>query len=103
MFKIKGKIIHVGEVKSGISQAGKNWSSCEFAIEYKDGEYQNLASFKTFNATVIDLLKVGAVAEVSFSPKAREYQGRYYTDLNCYKLEVERSGKVDAPVSEQPF
>jgi hypothetical protein len=89
--KIIGKIIHVGEVRSGTSKAGKEWQSFDFVISFKEREYERHLAFKTLNAEVISTVldaNVGAVVDVSYSVESEKYQDKWYTKAIAFNIGV---------------
>lgn len=88
--KVTGTITSISDVQTGVSKANKKeWAKLEFAIE-TGGEYPKTVAFTVFGAEKVDKFiqynKVGDEVEVSFDPTSREYDGRYYTDLNAWKV-----------------
>ena len=72
------------------------WSKQEFVLEYPDGNYTAKACFMAWGAEKVqDLAKyqVGDKVKVSFNLKSREYNGRWYNDLQIWKI---------APAGAQP-
>ena len=82
--EIKGKVISVLEVKSGISN-DKEWSSQDFVIE-TNGEYPKKVCLNCFKKPTP---KVGEQVNVFFEPESREFNGKWFTTLKVWKFEVE--------------
>lgn len=92
--EIQGTIIAVLPIESGQSQQGNTWSRQTFAIT-TGGEYPNTIAFQVSNTKIQEFgqhLAPGAVVNVKFTPKSREYQGKYYTQLDAWGLEVKSPG-----------
>lgn len=88
--QITGTIKVIGELQSGISKSsGKEWKKINFVVE-TEGEYAKTVAFNVFGGEKVDNFikynKVGQKVDVSFEPESREYKGRYYTDLNAWKV-----------------
>lgn len=79
---IRGKVIHVGQPQSGTSKAGKPWSKQEFAIE-TEGQYPKKVAFGVMNNKFT--MNIGDVVEVEVDAQSREYQGKWYTELTCWR------------------
>lgn len=79
---IKGKVIFVGTPENGVSKAGKQWSKQVFAIE-TEGQYPKKVAFSVMNNKFT--MNVGDFVEVEVDASSREYQGKWYTELNCWK------------------
>ena len=91
--EIKGKINQILQLSSGISKAGNEWKKQEFVIETTDDQYPKQICFTLFNDKInlIDGLKPGMDINVSFSVESREFNGRWYHNINAWKVE-----KLDA-------
>ena len=93
--EIEGTLFQKLPVQSGNSARGP-WSKQEFVLEYPDGNYTAKACFMAWGAEKVqDLAKyqVGDKVKVSFNLKSREYNGRWYNDLQIWKI---------APAGAQP-
>jgi hypothetical protein len=86
---IKGKVIATLETQSGVAKAsGNEWTKGGFVIQ-TDEQYPKTVAFETFNKpAVLEAAQVGAVIEVSFDVTSQEYQGKWYTKAQAYKVEV---------------
>lgn len=103
--QIAGTIKSIGEVQSGTSKSsGKEWKKLLFVIETKD-QYPKDAAFTVFGAEKVDNFvkynKVGQLVDVSFNVESREYKGRYYTDLNAWKVFANKGDSAQAPQTTQ--
>lgn len=102
--EIKGTIIHALPEVSGISKSGNPWKKKEYVLENTDSQYPRKVAFTCFgdNADKVNL-KVGDVATIYFDIESREYQGRWYTDIRCWRADVEQAGAAAAaPVADMP-
>ena len=86
--KVTGTITSIKDIETGESSNGA-WSKVVFAIE-TEGEYAKTVAFTIFGADKVDkFLKynsVGKKVEVSFDVKSREYNDKFFTDLNAWKV-----------------
>ena len=101
--QITGTIKSIGEVQSGTSKTtNKEWKKINFVVQTK-GEYAKDVAFNVFGAEKVDNFtkynKVGQMVDVSFDVESREYKGRYYTDLNAWKVFTNKDG---ATASAEP-
>ena len=87
--KFEITINHIGEVVEGVSQAGKPWKKVVFTGNTTE-QYNPLKAFTIFGVEKVDNFlkynKVGDVVDVSFNVECREYNGKYYTDLQAWKV-----------------
>ena len=93
--EIEGTISQKLPVQSGNSARGP-WAKQEFILEFPDGNFTAKACFTAWGQEKVqDLAKyqVGDKVKVSFNLKSREYHGRWYNDLQIWKI---------APAGVQP-
>jgi len=84
--EITGKITRVFEVVTGNGKKGM-WSKQSFVIE-QPGQYPKLVCVDLWGEDLIakyDLV-VGITVTAHINIESREYYGRWYTDVRCYKL-----------------
>ncbi len=94
--EIKGRLIHVLAVQSGEGKNGP-WKKQDFVIE-TDGQYPKKVCLTIwgdkFNET---FLTIGNELLVSFDAESREYNGRWFTDLKAWKIELAGSESAESP------
>lgn len=83
--EIKGKIIAVLEEKTGEGKNGK-WQSQDAVIE-TDGQYPKKVCFNMFGDKIIPL-SIGQEVNVSFEVESKEFNGRWFTNLRAWKVDV---------------
>lgn len=96
--EIQGKTIAVLPIESGTSAKGNTWQKRNFVIE-TPGQYPKKVCFQLFGDKVNDCPNVGEEVKVSFDPESREYNGRWYTQLNAWKVERQQTAQ---PAPQQP-
>lgn len=89
---VKGTLIEVLKLESGVSKAGKEWQKRDFVIE-TDDQYPKKIAFTLFSdkVSLIDGIELGSELEVFFNIESREYNGKYFHNINCWKLNVVQS------------
>ena len=93
--EIEGTLAQKLPVQSGNSARGP-WAKQEFILEYPDGNFTAKACFTAWGQEKVQDLgkyQVGDKVKVSFNLKSREYNGRWYNDLQIWKI---------APAGAQP-
>ena len=98
--ELQGKCIAALPIESGTSKSGNAWQKQNFVIETA-GQYPKKVCFQLFGDKVNDCPNVGEEVKVSFDPESREWNGRWFTQLNAWKVEVERV--MFAPPVVDPF
>tara|TARA_R110002020_G_scaffold4135_2_gene18535 strand:+ start:434 stop:757 length:324 start_codon:yes stop_codon:yes gene_type:complete len=84
--EVKGKLIKKLNVESGTSKAGKEWEKQTCLVETKD-EFNNLVAISAFGKDKIkqlNKLEVGMHVTVSCNVYSREYNGKYYHNIDGY-------------------
>lgn len=87
MQTIVGKIIKFLPKVEGESSRGP-WVKGGFVIEYGD-EYPTKAAFTIFGEQRLQKcaeLKEGMEVTVNYNPQSREYNDRWYTDMQCFSV-----------------
>ena len=93
--EIEGTLAQKLPVQSGSSARGP-WAKQEFILEFPDGNFTAKACFLAWGQEKVQDLgkyQVGDKVKVSFNLKSREYNGRWYNDLQIWKI---------APAGAQP-
>ena len=93
--EIEGTLAQKLPVQSGSSARGP-WTKQEFILEFPDGNFTAKACFLAWGQEKVQDLgkyQVGDKVKVSFNLKSREYNGRWYNDLQIWKI---------APAGTQP-
>ena len=93
--EIEGTLSQKLAVASGTSARGP-WAKQEFILEFPDGNFTAKACFTAWGQDKVQDLgkyQVGDKVKVSFNLKSREYNGRWYNDLQIWKI---------APAGAQP-
>ena len=86
--EITGRIKTVLPLQQGTSQRGP-WSKAIIVIEYQSGNYTNVLALENMaKADEFASLPVGAEFKFWFDPVSREYNGRYYTQCNCFNWQA---------------
>lgn len=87
--KLKGTITQVMEIKTGTSKAGNEWQKMGFVLDTKE-QFNNIIAFELFGAEKIENFnkynKVGKEVEVSFNVSCNEWEGKFFTTLNAWKI-----------------
>lgn len=86
--EITGKIIAVLPEQGGTSKNGNEWKKQEYVLETYD-QYPKKVCFQIFGADRIEqaAIKLGDDVNVFFDIDSREYQGRWYTNINAWKVD----------------
>ncbi len=86
--EIKGKLIAIMPSTSGTSAKGE-WHKSEILIETLETYPKKVVlTFMGKERSPIDTVSIGSEVNCHINIESREYNGRYYTNVNCWKYEV---------------
>ena len=97
--EIKGRLNQVLPLSSGVSKAGNEWKKQEFVIETQD-QFPKQVCFTLFGdkISLIEGFQSGTEVNVFFDVESREFNGRWYHNINAWKVEaVGAAGSTTPP------
>tara|TARA_B100000900_G_scaffold411241_1_gene430540 strand:+ start:621 stop:977 length:357 start_codon:yes stop_codon:yes gene_type:complete len=100
---ITGKLVKALDVESGTSKAGKEWKKQSFVID-TGAQFNPEVCFSLFGEEKITMLQginPGEEIEVSFNLSSREYNGRYYHNIDAWRIN-KAAAAVVATAAEAP-
>lgn len=95
-FEIVGKLFKKYDTESKT----QTFQAREFVLEVEDGNYPQYVKFQLTQdrCGLLDNYDEGQTIKVHFDLRGREWQGRFFTNLNAWRLEpVEGSAEVPPP------
>lgn len=95
-FEVKGKLHKIFPTE----QKSASFSAREFVIELP-GQYTNFVKFQLTQdrCSLIEAYNEGDEINVHFDLRGREWQGKYFTNLNAWRIEA---GAAQAPQQQAP-
>lgn len=84
-YELEGKIHLINEIQTFNSGFTKR----EFVVEAQDGKFSQQIKFECVKekTSLTDGFRVGDEVKVSFDIRGNEYNGRYFVNLNAWKIE----------------
>lgn len=85
---VKGRITNIIEVESGTSKAGKEWKKQSFVVD-TGAQFNPLVCFSLFGEEKINMLRDfgnGQEVEVAFNVSSREFSGKWYHNIDAWKI-----------------
>ena len=101
---IKGKLIRKLSVESGTSKAGKEWKKQTFLVD-TGAQYNPEICFQLFGEERIEMLKnynEGDQVEVSFNLSSKEFNGRYFHNIDAWRIENLSDPSEENEILEAP-
>lgn len=86
--EVKGKVIAVLPEQTGTSRAGKTWRKRDFVIETEE-QYPKKICIGLFGDKVEKCPNVGANVAVGIDIESREYNGKWFTQINAWTVKAE--------------
>jgi len=85
-FEVEGKLHRVFPTE----QKSANFAAREFVLEIPDGNYPQLIKFQAVQdrCGILDNFNEGDQVRVSFDLRGREWNGKYMTNLNAWRMEA---------------
>lgn len=96
MAQIVGKFVKMMPCVEG-EKDGRAWIRTQFAVMTMDGN-SKMVAFDVFGeekVAVVKTLQVGNTLIVEYSPESREFNDRFYTNLNCHRISIAQ--KMEEP------
>lgn len=102
-FEVEGKL----HKKFDTENKTETFQARDFVLEVSDGNYPQLVKFQLVQdrCSLIDPYEEGEQLKVHFDLRGREWNGRYFTNLNAWRIEKVTDGPatVDTPPTEDGF
>lgn len=100
--EIQGKVFQILPEQGGTAASGNAWKKQEFVVETTENpQYPRKVCFTLFGDRMSSLqgIKPGDELKVSFDVESREYNGRWFHNVNAWRVEpaVAGSGMVTPP------
>lgn len=95
--EVIGKLVKKLEIEKGISKAQKEWQKQSIVID-TEAQFNPLICISFFGDEKIGLLKglkQGDEIEVGINISSREFEGKYYTQVDGWK--VNKTTETEAP------
>lgn len=97
---ISGRIALILPLQTGTSKAGNPWKKQSYVIE-TGGQYPKKVCFSLFGDKVDQFpIQVGQDVTVSIDIDSREFNGRWYTEINAWNI-VQTGAQPAAPAPQQ--
>lgn len=99
--KERGTIAVMSEVQSGTSQSGNTWSRQTIVVDVVgyNGNYRKVMLQASGNVVAdLETMMVGDKVEITYQVTAREWNGKWYNNVDLYKIESTEE-KAQQPVA----
>ena len=102
--EVTGKLVKILDLEEGTSKAGKSWQKQSVVIDNGD-EFNNLIAVSAFGDKVdkLNRLELGMDVAILCNVYSREYQGKYYHNIDGYHFSNQSSSQGDPGDEDSPF
>lgn len=101
---IKGIITAILPEQSGVSQrTGNAWRRAQYILEHEHGQYPRSIVFDVMGDDKINQMAIrqGEELVIHLNIDTREFNGRYFNNVECWK--VERAGQQQVQQPQQQY
>lgn len=103
LFYQKGTISDMSEVQSGTTQSGREWQRMSLILEipgFQGSIYKMVFQVSGEHVKEVSLYNRGDKVQVGFSIYAREWNGKWYNNVDLVNI-TDESGAKPAPAAPQ--
>ena len=102
--EVTGKLVKILDLEEGTSKAGKSWQKQSVVIDNGD-EFNNLTAVSAFGDKVekLNRLELGMDVSILCNVYSREYQGKYYHNIDGYHFTDQSASQGDPGDENSPF
>lgn len=102
-FEVEGKLVKKFDTESKT----QTFQAREFVIEVSSGNYPQMVKFQLVQdrCAIVDEYNEGEQMKVYFDLRGREWQGKYFTNLNAWRVERPTASATPptAPAADSEF
>ena len=96
------KLIQILPLQSGMGKNGE-WKKQDVVVE-TDGQYPKKVCISIWGDKASEaVLQVGNILDISFDVESREYNGRWYTDVKAWKVDLAAPGGAYPAQDQQAY
>jgi len=102
---LQGIVIQLLPTETGTRKNGGQWNKQGYIVEYGDDKYpKQVAVYLWGDLATNNPFTLGAEVELEVDLESREYNGRWYTEVKCWRVlsgQSVGSGQTSAPTTSQ--
>ena len=103
--EINGKLIRKFDIETGISKAGKEWQKQSILVEQAGTDYNKEVVISFFGDKIKSIrdIEEGSEVSVSINLSSREFNGKYYHNIDGWFIAKKGQETVGVTNDEMPF
>lgn len=95
--ELKGKVVQKIPLVSGVTKAGKEWKKSSLIVETQGGDFPRKVYVSNFkSAEDFDQIPLNAEITMEVDVESREFNGKWYTSVTCFRYDITPSAPTDA-------
>ena len=105
IYQSRGRIFDMSEVQSGTSKNGYEWQRMTITLEipgFQGSVFKQVFQVSGDNVNDVSLYNIGDRVEISWSMYAREWNGRWYNNVDLVKIKSLDEQKQEEKTSPAP-
>lgn len=97
--RLTGQITQIFAPVAGVSSSGKEWCKQEYVMRMDENGFSRHVCFTVFGKERIEQfnISIGDTLSVSLNVDAREFKGKWYNSIECWR--IERIGYNNTPAT----
>ncbi len=97
-FELEGKLHKVFPTESKT----ETFQAREFVVEITNGNYPQFVKFQLVQdrCNIMDNYQEGEQVKVYFDLRGREWNGKYFTNLNAWRVDKQEAASAPPPISQ---
>lgn len=87
--RLTGQITQIFAPVAGVSSSGKEWCKQEYVMRMDENGFSRHVCFTVFGKERIEQfnISIGDTLSVSLNVDAREFKGKWYNSIECWRIE----------------
>ena len=87
--RLTGQITQIFAPVAGVSSSGKEWCKQEYVMRMDENGFSRHVCFTVFGKERIEQfnISIGDTLSVSLNVDAREFKGKWYNSIECWRVE----------------
>ena len=100
--QITARLVQLLPLQTGNGKNGQ-WKKQDIIVE-TDGQYPKKICISVWGDKINESqLKMGNRLKIDFDVESREFNGRWYTDVKAWKIDIEGTAPAVADAGDDPF
>ncbi len=100
--ELKAKLVQLLPLQTGVGKNGE-WKKQDIIVETLGSQYPKKICISIWGDKAdSNILQIGNDLNISFDVESREYNGRWYTDVKAWKIELAQENSYSSSNNDTP-